>query len=414
MLVLDEGEAHEAFAVGTETDPGTHRHLGLLDEVDGEIQRPHLFVRVRDRRPDEHRAFGLLDLPSGSIEAVDERVPATEIDLVDLVYVIVALVERDDRRDLDGLEGAVVEVGLEFGERSNDLGVPDGEADPPTGHRMTFRERVELDAHLLGARHLKHRRRCVVVERDVGVCEIVNQDHLVLLGKCDETLEELEIDAHRRGVVREGHDDHPGPRPRIPEHPLENLEIVVLGVDRCPPHLCSRQRRGIDVDRIRRLRDDCRIAGLHQRPHQVGQALLGSDGGDDLGVGVEGDTESALVTVGDCLAEIGQTPGDRVPVILLETGSLHQFVHDKGCRGDVGIPEAEIDDIGSCAPSCDLALVHLGEHVRREVVDSSEFHHRNRRRTTPMRGGVPDHACGVEVGEERGPISSRRACRSVA
>jgi hypothetical protein len=48
---------------------------------------------------------------------------------------------------------------------------------------------------------------------------------------------------------------------------------------------------------------------------------------------------------------------------------LGQLAHGDFRRGDVGIAEAEIDDVLACAAQLELEAVDLGEGVRRERLD---------------------------------------------
>ena len=63
-------------------------------------------------------------MPTGPSEAAAERVAAAAVDLAHLGRVRRRLAQRDGRGDLDRLEGAVVEVGLELRERRDDVGRP--------------------------------------------------------------------------------------------------------------------------------------------------------------------------------------------------------------------------------------------------------------------------------------------------
>ena len=79
--------------------------------------------------------------------------------------------------------------------------------------------------------------------------------------------------------------------------------------------------------------------GLEQHPHQVGEALLGPDGVDDLGLGVEVDAEAAQVEVGDGLAQLGDAPAGRVAVVAAVVHRLAELLDrdvaataGRGCR----------------------------------------------------------------------------------
>src|SRR2546427_11980239 len=140
LLVLDEREADVAFAILAEPDAGRYRDLRFLDAELGELQGAHGAERLRDRRPHEHRALGLGDLPAELVEAVHEHVAALAVHLDDLVHHLLVALERDDARDLDGLEGAVVEVGLDARQRRDHARVAAHEPHPPARHVVRLRQ----------------------------------------------------------------------------------------------------------------------------------------------------------------------------------------------------------------------------------------------------------------------------------
>jgi len=77
------------------------------------------------------------------------------VDLDDLGHALLIALQRDDAGDLDGLEGAVIQVGLDAGQRMDHLRVAAHEAQPPAGHIVRLRRREELDPDLLGPGHLE-------------------------------------------------------------------------------------------------------------------------------------------------------------------------------------------------------------------------------------------------------------------
>ena len=146
---------------------------------------------------------GLSTFQPGPVEPVDEDVAAFLVDAVDVMDIVVSLIERDDRRNLNRLECPVVEIRLEFGERCDHLRIAHHKADPPPGHGMALGQRVQLDPDLGRSRDLEQARRSVPVKMDVRVGEVVDEEHLVLPSKIHETLKEPEVDAGGRRVVRE-------------------------------------------------------------------------------------------------------------------------------------------------------------------------------------------------------------------
>src|SRR5262249_52726972 len=204
LLVLDEGEAHVALAVLAKADARGHRHLRFLDAELRELQGAHGPERLGDRRPHEHRALRLGHLPAELVEPVHEHVATLAVDLDDLFHHLLVPLERDDARDLDGLEGAIVEIRLDARERGDHAGIAAHEAHSPARHVVRLRQREDLDANLLGTRHAEARGRRVAVEGEVGVGEVVDDHHAMVPREVHHLHEEVAVHAHRRRVVREG------------------------------------------------------------------------------------------------------------------------------------------------------------------------------------------------------------------
>ena len=134
------------------------------------------------------------------------------------------------------------------------------------------------------------------------------------------------------------------------------------------------EQRGVDVDGVGRRRHQRGVPRPDQHPHQMGQTLLGPDGGHHLGVGVELDPELAQVEVGDGLAELGDAPAGRVAVVAGVVGGLGQLLHRHVRGGEVGVAESQVDDVAPVLPAGVPQLVDGGEHVRRQAVDPAELH----------------------------------------
>ena len=109
-----------------------------------------------------------------TVQAVDENVHPLVVNSVHFTDELIAVVERDDRRYLDRLKRPVVEVGLELCECRNHVAIARNKTDPPSGHRMTLGEGVQLHTNLFCPRHLEETRWFIPVEGNVGVSEIVD------------------------------------------------------------------------------------------------------------------------------------------------------------------------------------------------------------------------------------------------
>ena len=111
LLVLDEREADVTVAARAEADAGADRDVGLARELERELERAEL-ARTRSGIGAQTNIVpcgGSMSQPARA-RPEHERVAAAAVDLADLGRVVGGLAQRDDRRDLDRLEGAVVEV----------------------------------------------------------------------------------------------------------------------------------------------------------------------------------------------------------------------------------------------------------------------------------------------------------------
>src|SRR6266704_53797 len=204
LLILHQCKPHMAFPQRTEPDPWRYRHQRLLHEELGKLQRASGRVRLGHRRPEEHRSAWRLHRPAGALETGYQRVAALAINLADLPCVLRALPQSDDRGDLQRLENAVVEITLDPRQRSDHLAVAETKSDAPACHVEALRHGVDLHGDFLRARNLQNAGRLVAVEAEVGVGEVVHDHRLVFARQLHDLAEEIEVDAHRGRIVREG------------------------------------------------------------------------------------------------------------------------------------------------------------------------------------------------------------------
>ena len=212
----------------------------------------------------------------------------------------------------------------------------------------------------------------------------MHHDHPALSAEVDDPLHEGEIDRGTGRVVREGDHEHARLRPTDLVGGVERLEeallevLAILGVAQPPDrHLAevgAGEERPVHVDRVRRGRDDRGIAALEQHPHEVGEALLGSDGVGDLELGVELDPPVRRVVLRDLLAEARQASAQRVAVVARIARGLGELLDRDGWRGDVGVAEAEVDHVGTGLTRLELQPVDDREDVRGKVRDAPELH----------------------------------------
>ena len=155
-------------------------------------------------------------------------------------------------------------------------------------------------------------------------------------------------------------------------------------------HVGAGEERAPDVDRVRRRGHQRGVPRADEHPHEVREALLGADGRHHLGLGVELDGELAPVEVGDRAAQLGDAPRGGVAVVARVVGGLGELVHRHVGRGQVGVPEAEVDDVTAGSPRRRLQVVDRGEDVGRQPVDPAELHRwKSTTRPTPPRTPGP-------------------------
>ena len=256
----------------------------------------------------------------------------------------------------------------------HDLGVPDEEPDAPAREREPLRQGVELDRDVLRAVRLQDRRRRVPVEAEVGVREVVHEQHVALPCEVDDGLHEGAVDDLRRRVVREREDDDARLRLGVLVRVDERRDQVGGGRDGDPDDRRTGEDGREQVDRIARCRHEHRIARLDEHPEEMAEALLRAHRRDRLGLGVELDPVAARVPVADRASQVREAAARRVAVVARVLGGLAELLDRDLRRREVGVPEAEVDDVFAGPPQLQLEPVDLREDVRRQAGDAPELH----------------------------------------
>ena len=250
-----------------------------------------------------------------------------------------------------------------------------GEGEPPPRHVVGLRQGEQLDPHVLGPRHLQERWRAIAVEGEVGVGEVVDDHQAVLAGEGHHALEEGAVHAHGRGIVGEGQDEELGPGPRQLGRLLELGEEVDLRRHGDRAQVTVGDDHRVRVDRIGRVRHQHAVAGLEHGEGEVGQSLLGPDGGDGFGVGVQLDPVAVAVPPGDGHPEPRDAAGGRVAMVAGVLGGLDELGHDVLGRAQVGVAHPEVDDILAAGARLRLQIVDDREDIRRQALDAVKVVH---------------------------------------
>ncbi len=371
LFVFDEGDADITLAVGAETSAGSDGDVGIFEKAEAKIEGTlSLEVLVGDLGPDEHAGAGGFDIPADLAEPFDENIAALFIDRALLLDELVAVAEGHNGGDLDGGEVAVVVVTLDGGECADHFMVAAAESDAPAGHIVGFGHGGEFDADILSAVCGQERGGFVAVEAGFTVGEIGNEKDVVFFGQRHGFDPEFRLNGDGAGVVRVVEDNQLGARLEVLEGVLNAGEEGVIIAEGDGHNAAASEGDGIHVDGVGGVSDDDGIAGGEEGEHEVGEAFLGADGGDDFAVGIELDAVAAFVFEGDFAAEVVEAHGDGVAVIAGVFGGFGEFVDDEVGGGVDGVAHAQVDDIGAGAAFFRLEGVEACKKIRGKTPES--------------------------------------------
>ena len=365
MFVLNQAEADVGIAILAEADAGGDGDLGLAEQLLGEFQGTQFAVGFRDRRPGEHGGLGLVHMPAGGGQALAQDVAAALILAADLAQTVLGTLQGGDGGDLDGGEGAIVQVGLDTGQGTDQVGVAAHEADAPTGHVVALGQGKEFDGDLGGPGDLEDGGGDVAIEDDVGVGQVVDHPDAVLPGDGDDPLEEVELDALGGGIAGEVDHQHLGLGPGILDGPAQLGEEVDAGDQGHMADVGPGDDEAVGVNGVSRIGHQDGVARAHGGEGQVGQPLLGADGDDGLLVRVQIDLKALAIPVADGAAQAGDAAGDRVTMGVATLGGLQQLVDDMPGGGLIGVAHAEVDDVLAPGPGGGLQLIDDVEDIGR-------------------------------------------------
>ena len=152
-------------------------------------------------------------------------------------------------------------------------------------------------------------------------------------------------------------------------------EELLLVVDGNADDVRAGDDRAVDVDGVAGIGHQHGVARVEDGQAEVGDALLGADGDDGLGVGVEIDVVARLVPVADGLAQAGNAAGDRVAMRGRLERRLDQLVDDVLGRGAVGVAHAEVDDVFAAAAGGHLHFAGDVEDVGGQALNARKLFH---------------------------------------
>ena len=313
--------------------------------------------------PQKHAPLGRRHLPTRRSQTCRDDIPALLIARHLAGDVLFSVAQGDDGGNLHRLEDPVIVVALDAVKRADDCPVSQSVADAPAGHVVGLRKRSELAAHFTRALRLQEAGMLESVKGDPSVGEIVHDDHLEALGNVDHGLEERQLDAPSRGVVRIVEEQHLGPGVVRLANADQFPQVVVVIMHVEPHRRRPGQHDAVGMNGVGRRGNDGRIPHPEQGQAQMGESLLGADRTDDLVIGIEQQVIAGLVVCCDLSAQIVDARCDRIAVIAAVLDGLRQFVDDLLRRGITGIAHGHVDQIHPRPPFFLAEEVDLLEHV---------------------------------------------------
>ncbi len=199
----------------------------------------------------------------------------------------------------------------------------------------------------------------------------------MLLGEGDEVPVEIERGGVGGRVRRVAGDERDRLGHRMDHRPLQRREEGRRRLGRHGADHAARHQEAEGVDRVARIGHQHDIARPGDGLRHVGEALLGPQRCDDLGVGVELHAEAALVIMRLGPTQAPDALGGRIAVGARLASGLDQLLDDMLGRRQVRIAHAEIDDVDALGALGGLDLVDLFEDVGRQALDAVKIGHSN-------------------------------------
>ncbi len=360
-------------AVLAEADAGRDGHLGFGQQQLGKFQRAQSLEPFWNLRPDEHRGHRFGHRPADPVQAGDQHVAPAAVVLDDLLDRLLRPVERLDRRDLDRLEDAVIQVTLQLRQRPHDLRIAHAKTHPPARHVVAFRQREKLHADLLRLRNLQQTWRLIAVKNQIGVGQIMHDHQLVLARKGHNLLEKTQIDHPRGRVVGKTENQHLGTRHRLLIGGPHVGQKVALLPQRYAAHLAAGDDHAVGMDRIGRIRRQHHIARADHCQRQMGQPFLGADRHDGFPFRVELDAIAPPVPVGNRHPQLGNPLGGRVTMVMRFARRLDHLFNDMRRRRLIGIAHPEVDNVFTAPARLLLHRRDNTEDIRRKALHPWKF-----------------------------------------
>ena len=307
----------------------------------------HLIIFIGNASPQEHTYLLRVVLTVQDIHdllgiAATAGVGVDVVLAVPLVAVVVSL----GSSQLDTTEGAALDVALHLQYPRDELGIGGTHADTPAGHVVTLRHGVELDAAVLGTRHLQDAE--MLLAQDEGVRIVVHHHDVVATSHLHQTLVggALRTTARRHvGIVRP---QQPTLQRLTAQQFLQLVEVglpAVVLLQIVIDDIGSQQFRERGVGGITRIGHQHRVAGIDERQRDMQDALLGTYQRQQLALVVEVNIVPTLVESCHRLTQFGSSLRGLIAVGIGLASHLTELLDGLLRRRHIGTSNGKADDV---------------------------------------------------------------------
>ncbi len=203
---------------------------------------------------------------------------------------------------------------------------------------------------------------------------MADRDVVLLRERC-RALEEVHVRHGAGGIVGVVQPEHPRARRHVGGDRLQVGQKAVLLAKWQRVRLASGEHRPDGIHRICGIRHQRHVARIDEAQCDVPDAFLRPDERQHLFRRIELYPEAAFVPVGHGLAEFREPLRFRITVVRRLLCGRGQRVDDVRRRRQVGVADAERDDVDPLRLLLRHLLADLGEQIRRQFLDAvSESH----------------------------------------
>ena len=280
------------------------------------------------------------NVPADRAESAAECVSAILVHLLLRLDRVERTAQCRDRRLLQGQEHTEVDLTAQLAESCHHVAAANQKADSAAGHVEALGQAEKLHADIHRAGRVKEAVPLHAVENNVAVCVVMNDEHIVLLGKCHDLLVQFGRTHAAHGVGRQRNDHVLRSAGNLLGDVRNAGEKAVFFRHRVVPRLGARHFCARDEHGIARRRQQHGVALVAEHHADVSHALLAAVAAGDL-IGCDHYAEAALIILADRVEQFGNIPQAVFPVIRVHCRVRHGTADMLG-RFKIGRADTEI------------------------------------------------------------------------